>query len=117
LIREVTLDSLKALDGGKAWHAFQTHIKRAALDCMDRPGDGKGRKVTLELELTPVMEADGDCVEVACTIRAASVVPKHQTKPYSFGLRRNGSLVFNEDSPTSVNQMTMLEDEESEDDQ
>lgn len=64
VIREVSLDTLKELDGGKAWHAFQRHVRRAAMDCMDRPGDAKPRKVVLELELTPVTEDDGDCNEV-----------------------------------------------------
>lgn len=113
VIREVNLDTLKELDGGKAWHAFQQHIRRAAIDCLDRPGDDKARKVVLEIELSPVLDAQSlECSEVTAKIQASSTVPKHRTKKYSFGLRRNGSLVFNVDAPDNVNQTTFLEDGE-----
>lgn len=103
---QFTLESLKDLDGGKALLAFQTHVHRAAVDCMDRPADAKPRKVLLQVEILPVMEPGGDCTEVALTIQAKSVIPPHQTKAYSMGLRRNGVLVFNPDSPDHVDQTT-----------
>ena len=82
------------------------------MDCMDRPGDGKSRKVTLEVTLSPVMDPAGDCTEVEAQIHAKSTVPPHRTKPYSFGLRRNGVLVFNPDSVENVGQSTLINDEE-----
>jgi hypothetical protein len=109
---EFTLESLRDLDGGKAAVAFTQHVKRAALDCLDRPGDKAARKVTLEISLIPVMEPGGDCTEVDVQIKASSAVPKHQTKPYSFGLRRGGMLVFNPDATDNVNQSTYLSDPE-----
>lgn len=108
-VRQFSLDTLKALDGGKAALAFDEHVKRAALDCMDRPGDKAARTVTLEIKLTPVMEPGGDCTEVTAQIKATSAVPKHQTKPYSFGLRRGGMLVFNEDAVDNINQATFMD--------
>lgn len=107
-MKQFTLDNLKDLDGGKAAFAFEQHVKRAALDCMDRPGDPKPRTVTLVVSLIPVMEPGGDCTDVEAQIHAKSAVPPHKTKPYSFGLRRNGVLVFNPDSPDNVNQATLM---------
>jgi hypothetical protein len=111
-IVQFTLASLQDLDGGKAVKAFEQHVRRAAIDCMDRPADATARKVVLELELTPVMDQAGECTEVNARFKAASAVPKHQTKLYSLGLRRNGVLVFNPDSPDHIDQTTFLSDQE-----
>ncbi len=111
-MQKFTLDNLNDLDGGKAALAFEHHVRRAALDCMDRPGDDKARTVVLQISLKPVMEPGGDCVEVEAQIHAKSTVPPHKTKAYSFGLRKNGVLVFNPDSPDAVDQKTLLPDED-----
>jgi hypothetical protein len=106
-ILQFTLDNLKDLDGGKAVLAFQTHIVRAANDCLDRPAEPKARTVVLQVELIPVMEPGGDCTEVSLSIQAKSTVPTHKTKAYSMGLRRNGVLVFAPDSPDHIDQTTL----------
>ena len=108
-VLQFTLKNLEDLDGGKGAVAFEQHVRRAALDCMDRPGDKAARKVVLEVTLIPVMEAGGDCTTVDAQIKVSSAVPKHQTKPYSFGLRRGGMLVFNPDSVDNVNQTTLMD--------
>lgn len=105
---EFSLENLSEIDGGKAALAFQEHVRRATLDCMDRPGDVKKRTVTFKVEITPLMQDDGDCTEVVMRLHAASSVPPHQTRLLSLGIRRNGSLVFNPDSPNDVNQATLL---------
>lgn len=111
-IQQFTLKNLDELDGGKAAVAFENHVRRAALDCTDRPGDKAARKVVLEVLLVPVMEQGGDCVSVDAQIKVSSAVPKHQTKPYSFGLRRGGMLVFNPDSVDNINQTTLIDGED-----
>lgn len=111
MLQKFTLDTLKDLDGGKAALAFEQHVRRAANDCLDRPGDQTARKITLEIKLSPVLNADLTCDEVKAQIEASSAVPKHRTKEYSFGIRANGMLVFSQDSPDNVNQTTMLDDD------
>jgi hypothetical protein len=106
---EFTLESLRELDGGKAQLLFEQHVRRAALDCQDRPGDSAARKVTLTVTIKPVLQDDGDCSEVHGTVDVASAVPKHKTRAYSLGLRRGGKLVFNPDSLGNVNQATFLD--------
>lgn len=83
-------------------------MRRALLDCQDRPSDDKARRITLTLDLSPVLdEKTLDCTEVHAKFHVASTVPKHRTKTYSFGLRRNGSLVFDDLSECDVNQATL----------
>lgn len=110
---QFNLDNLKDLDGGKAALAFELHVRRAAMDCSDRPGDSKPRSVLLQVDLVPVMEPGGDCTDVDVTIKATSKVPPHHTKPYSMGLRKSGVLVFNPDSLDAIDQTTLLPDEDS----
>ncbi len=114
--KPLTLASLVDLDMGKATLAFQQHLARAAADCIDRPGDTKPRKVILEISMVPVIENDGSCDEVNSQICVSSKVPRHQTKVYSFGVRKNGSLVFNPDSPDNVSQGTFTMEDEGDDD-
>lgn len=113
--KPLTLASLVDLDMGKATLAFQQHLARAAADCIDRPEDTKPRKVTLEIAMVPVIENDGSYYEVRSSICVSSKVPRHQTKVYSFGVRKNGSLVFNPDSVDNVNQNTFMTDDEDSD--
>jgi hypothetical protein len=111
MLQKFTLESLKDLDGGKAGMAFEQHVRRASLDCLDRPGDESARKVTLEAVIVPVRNDDGTCDGVTIQFHSSSAVPKHRTKLYSMALRANGMLAFNPDAPDNVNQSTMLDDQ------
>jgi hypothetical protein len=111
-IKQLCLSNLKDLDGGKADQSLQLHLKRAALDCEDRPNDPTARKVTLDFSLVPVVDERGFLTDVHVQIHAKSVVPAHRTKVYSMGIRRDGMLIFQEDSPNDINQGTMLPDRE-----
>jgi hypothetical protein len=108
-LHQFSLDTLPKLDDGKAALAFVEHVRRAARDCTDRPGEPKPRVVTLTVSVTPVMQSNGDCDEARVQIKVKSDTPVHQTKPYSFGLRANGVLVFSEHSPNDVNQTTLMD--------
>jgi hypothetical protein len=110
--KQLSLDNLKDLDGGKALLLFGEHLKRAAVDCVDRPADKAKRKVTLEVTLEPDPEPDGTCDRVTGQIKSKSALPVHQTRPYSFRLHANGLLSFNPDSPDSVDQGTLLSNED-----
>jgi hypothetical protein len=112
-ILTLSLDSLKELDGGKIANAINLHLKRAANDCYDRPGDKKPRKVSLEISVVPVLDSEArSCSEVKAQVHVASSVPKHRTREISLGLKPNGALVFNPDSPDRIDQTTFLKNEE-----
>lgn len=110
--RALTLESLEHLDLGKASAAFNSHIKRVATDCIDRPGDANARKVTMEVAIKPVINDDGTAERIKMQIQVKSTVPSHRTRVYDLGLRHNGVLVFSEDSPTNFDQSTMFDNGE-----
>ena len=108
------LKTLQELDGGKVAVALAQHLRRAANDCYDRPNDKIARKVSLEMSLKPVTDDRGTaCVEVELQAHVASTVPKHRTRALSLGLKPNGTLLFNPDSPDRIDQTTFLEDNDS----
>ena len=111
-LEQLKIDSLTKIDGGKVGEALKTHLQRAAQDCMDRPADGKARTVTLQIDLVPVLEDDGSCSEVKGQFKVASKVPVHRTRVYSFGARRGGMLVYNDDAPDNFAQGTLLNDDD-----
>jgi hypothetical protein len=107
VLEKLELATLSKLDHGKVAEAFRMHLKRAAEDCTDRPGDGKTRMVVLEIGLVPVLDESGDCYEVQAQCQVKSKVPAHKTKVLSLGARMNGLLVFNPESPDAVDQGTL----------
>ena len=108
-IHAFTLENLEHLDLGKAKEAFNMQIKRIAADCLDRPGDTNARKVTLEVVAKPVPDVDGTCERVKLQIQVTSKIPSMRTRVYDLGIRRNGVLVFSEDSPENIDQATMFD--------
>ena len=105
-ILELKLEQLKNLDFGRPAVAFEAGLRDAARDCIDRPGDKRPRKVVMEFVLEPVLEQDGDCNHAVGHFRVKTMLPHRQTKPYSFGLKKQGILFFSENSPQNVDQLT-----------
>lgn len=113
MIHEFGLGTLINLDGGRIVEAWNQAISRATRDCEDRPAENKPRKVTLELELTPVVFQDGAVLDSLKGIfRIKDTVPTRQSKDYSLGFRkRHGQarLVFNDLSEDDIHQKTIDE--------
>lgn len=93
---ELTLKDLPDLDGGRIAVAFDSAIRRAALDCEDRPGETRPRKVTLQCEVAPVCDDDGVCRDVHVSFQVKDAVPTRKSKVYSMALRKQGMLVFSD---------------------
>jgi len=109
----LSLEELKNLDFGKVDEAFKLHIRRVAMDCLDRPVDAKPRKVVLEVGIVPVTNDDGTADRVRVQMHVSSTVPKHRTRVYDLALRKNAQLVFSADSPENFDQTTIFDDEEN----
>ena len=105
----IGLETLKDIDGGRIREALDHHIRRAALDCKDRPGDPAARVVTMTIKIVPEIEDDGSCDRCRMAIEFTSKVPNHRSKAIEVGLRANGALVFNPDSPDNINQSTFMD--------
>lgn len=115
-IYALTSGTLAKLDGGRAGVALDSALRQAVKDCLDRPGDERARKVTMEFQVTPVMELIDN--QVSCegakgVYKVRVKVPDRESGLLDFGVRNNGMLVFNENSPANHRQATFLgEDEE-----
>lgn len=113
-MEQLGFENLSELTGGRASAVFDAHLKRAALDCIDRPNDGKPRIVTLQVELTPDFDpktaGDADtCDAVNIQVKAASKVPAHKTKIFNARAKRSGQLLFNPDSTDNADQKTIMD--------
>jgi len=98
-------ETLKHLDRG---------IASAALD---RPGDDRPRKITLQLCIKPVTETMNNtlsCEGAKGEYKVALSIPDWQSQTLDFGVRQNGMLIFSEESPANHRQRTILDEEEAE---
>ena len=76
MLRELNLEGLATIAGGRVDAAMNQQIARAIGDCEDRPGDSNPRKVVLTILLRPVMYQDGDVTDVAVEAEVSSTIPK-----------------------------------------
>ena len=109
-VHELTLKALmEDLDGGRIHEAFASELRRVVMDCDDRPGDNKPRKVSLEFQVVPLIDDEGNLDSCAGKFHVSSTVPKRRSKVYSFAVRSGGALVFNDLAEDNVHQRTLDE--------
>lgn len=106
-LQKLTLASLAEIDGGRLNEAFSQALKRVVDDCEDRPGVKKPRTVSIQLEITPVLDQDGMCDEAKVQGTVVDNVPKRKTKIWDMSLRKGGHLMFRPDSLDDAEQNTM----------
>lgn len=116
---ELNSKTLGLLDRGKLSAVLELALERAVVDCLNRPGDDRKRKVVLEIDLTPKAEIFGEtisCETAKGHYRCAVKLPNWESNSLSFGVQKRGknsaALVFNEDSPEDVHQQTFLDSAE-----
>ncbi len=100
--------------GSLKYTVVDAAFRDAICDCGDdikrRPGLETKREVHLVMELVPDNpDGTGDVDTAHATFKVWSRIPKHETKVYSVGCQKDGSLTFNEGSPEDVNQGTLDE--------
>lgn len=100
------LAELSNIDGGRVAVAFAQALQRAVADCEDRPGEEKARKVMLQMELSPVVDEEGNCEGVNTAFQIKDNVPTRKSRVYNFGLKSGGRLFYSDESPGNVNQLT-----------
>lgn len=114
--KQFNLAALHDIDDGKAAVAFDRLLQRMIEDCHDRPSDKKARKVTLQIEIVPVPEADGTCDNVEVVIQALARAPSMKSRALSMGLRGSKSIVYSEDRLDDVDQPSLFEGADGGDD-
>ncbi|MFZ5832388.1 MAG: hypothetical protein ACOY3P_20065 [Planctomycetota bacterium] len=116
-LKKFALENLGDLDLGKAKVGFERLVRQAALDCIDRPGDKRARRVTLTVTLKPVSTVNGntiDCESIDASLKAKAAIPDFETRTYDFAIRNNGDMLFNPESPTNHKQQSFLGEEVAE---
>ena len=114
-LKVLTLDTIKDLDLGRVGVGFSRLLEQAVRDCMDRPADERARKLILQISLRPKSEIVGQTVSCEGAAGVAQLrlkLPDYESQEVDFGVKQNGRLVFNEDSPRDHRQSTMFDGEE-----
>jgi hypothetical protein len=97
-IQKLSFESLATVDGGSLNEQFENALKRASLDCQSRPGESKGRVITLKVTATPIVDQNGFCEEAKWCVDVTDKIPCYKSPEFMASLRRDGSFVFTEDS-------------------
>lgn len=107
--------TLSKLDGGRAAVALDRAFAQAVKDCLDRPGDERARKITMQIDVVPVKEVIDNqlsCEGAKGVYKIRLRTPDWESGTLDFGVRQNGMLIFNENSPANHRQATFLEGDE-----
>lgn len=107
----LTLATLKKLDLGRVGMAFDRLLKQAISDCVDRPGDDRARKVTLQIDLVPVKQVHDNtisCEGAKGAVKAKLALPNYETQTLDFGVKQSGHAYFAEESPANHQQATLF---------
>lgn len=91
-----TLKALAELDHGKVAEQVETALKAAGQDCVERPGEKRVRKVTLQIEMVPFADERGFLERVKTTFQVKQSLPTRTTNFYDCDARKTGQLVFND---------------------
>ena len=110
-LMRLSLESIKEVQGGVALEMFQDALHHAVKDCIDRPGDKRARKVTMQMNITPVAVTNGntiDCEGAKGVFQCRAKMPDRESAEIDFGVQNSGDLIFNPDSPRDHRQTTLL---------
>lgn len=109
-LEKFQLSALAEMDGGRINVAFAQALARVVGDCEDRPGEKKSRTITLQVEVTPILDASGVCDDAKVQMVITDSVPKRKTRIYDMALQKGKHgkgphLLFRPDSLDDADQM------------
>ncbi len=111
-LAKVDLGLLQRFDGGRIAAMLDEAMKKATLDCQDRPYLDKKRTITMRIEVEPVRpDHTGELVEMGMTVKVHADIPRFESRNYSIGIKKDGTPFYSVDSPTNVAQTTLLPDD------
>ena len=114
-LKVLNLQSMADLSHGAVGVAVDKLIRQAIRDCIDRPGDDRARKLTVQIEFTPTAHIDGQsvtCEGAKAVAKASLKCPNYETGVLDLAVRENGAALFAPNSPENVAQATMFDDED-----
>lgn len=90
--QDLSLENLAEINKGVVASAFNAELRKALLDCADRPNEDKARVVKMEIALIPKPGNANDCEAVDVQFRFSSSIPKAATRDYQMPVKeRQGS--------------------------
>lgn len=101
-MQELSLQTLHEMEG--LAEAFAAELRRATLDCLDRPGTRKPRTITIKVEVVP---DKNDPLDVVVAATVGSKAPARPLDPYRMHGNSRGQLKFSPASPGNPDQQTM----------
>lgn len=90
-VKQLGCGTVGELDDGRVAIAFDRHLRRAISDCEDRPGDGTARKVTITLEVKPLILEGAVDISVVAQIKGS--IPNHVSRPTVCQIRSMNNAV------------------------
>lgn len=100
--RRLSLSNLHLLHGGITGKAFDRELQKVLDDLEARPSLATNRKVTLELELKPIVDEAGIFEEIEARVVFNHTLPKSQTKKMPLSARKlKGKQTASFPTPTS----------------
>jgi hypothetical protein len=102
----LSADTIHELNEGKVGALINALMKKATHDIIDRPGEGKARKVALTFFLSPKTLSDGTVDKIDVQVKGKVVIPDYATQTIDAALRATGGVIFSSDSPNNVDQNT-----------
>ena len=111
-LRKFDARNLKFIDGGAFVEQFDSHVERQVSDCKGRPADVRPRKITMEIELVPIVAGNGKLKTIDAKFKVASKSPHHQSDTVQLGIDADGEAIFNEHCMSAVDQSSFLPDGE-----
>ena len=106
---QLSLETLKDFDMGKASVAWQKALGQVVRDCLDRPGDKKVRSVVMTTSIKPIVQQDGDVIDCEVEFTVDRKVPAWQTASRPAIPTKKGQLFFNDMAPDNPRQATIDE--------
>lgn len=107
-LTEFKMESLTTIDDGRVAVAFEHALRRAEIDCRDRPAVGKARTVTLTAQLVPRTDEQGkELLEVLVQFKVDDSLPARGGKVYHMLAGKSRGLFFNEMAPEDARQLTI----------
>lgn len=108
MLKKFSIECLADIDAGMLKAAFESAIKRAQDDCVDRPGVKDARKVIITASIEPCSDEAGDANSVDVRFYVEDKLPKRGGRKTNMACARGG-LAYNDESPDDVAQMTFGE--------
>lgn len=105
--KELKLETLTDLDGGRIPEGFNQALARCVADCEDRPGVKTDRKVILEVTLSPNLDDDLEFESVDVKFQIKDTAPARKSKKYNCNWTRGHQLVFDDMSHEDADQASL----------